>query len=211
MFWVQFARSDLRTGARTEARSRFSGKPIRCNEKPRAREVRKSRWTQTARTPPYYYNPGKLLFRRCIPGNPVLWHAAQKCTTDAGLWSGEKHLQEQKQHRFSGLECFSTQESKIFWALFFIYQKQMARPAYQHTMYRNEKNTHIGVLQKHPRRPASRRGASNLFLFLEIQSMFFFFFCEPEEWAGRTPEIAGRMNGRTLPRYTAMVENLENR
>ena len=69
--------------------------------------------------PPYYYNPGKLLFRRYIPGNPVLWHAAQKCSTDAGLWSGEKHLQEQKQHRFSGLECFSTQESKIFWAPFF--------------------------------------------------------------------------------------------
>ena len=53
MFWVEFARSDLRAGARTEkARSWFSGKPIRCNEKPRAREVRKSRWTQNASTPP---------------------------------------------------------------------------------------------------------------------------------------------------------------
>ena len=109
MFWVQFARSDLRTGARTEARSWFPGKPIRSDEKPRAREFRKIRWTQTAGTPPYYYDSGKLLFRRYIPGPPVPWHATQRCTSDTGLWGGEKHLQQQRQHRYSGLECQSGQ------------------------------------------------------------------------------------------------------
>ena len=103
MFWVGFAGSDLRTGARTESRSCFPGKPIRCTAKPRAREVRKSRWTQTACTPPYDQNPEELLFRRYIPGPPISWHPAQRCSFDTGLWGGAKHLQQHRQRRFSGM------------------------------------------------------------------------------------------------------------
>ena len=53
---------------------------------------RKMTLHQKAGTPPIYYDFGKLLFKRCIPGSPGSLHLARRCATHTGVWDWENHL-----------------------------------------------------------------------------------------------------------------------
>ena len=128
MFWVQFARSDLRTGARTEARSRFSGKPIRCNEKPRAREVRKSRWTQTARTPLTTTILGNCFLDGVSQEIPFFGMQHKSAVQMQGFGAGKNTCRSKRSIDFRAWSVFRRRKARFSGHLFFIYRKQMATP-----------------------------------------------------------------------------------
>ena len=103
MFWVQFARSDLRAGASHGSPELVLREAYQVQLKA-AREGSSEK--QVDAKGPYLTT---TILGNCFPGSPAPWHAAQRCTTDAGLWGREKHLQQQRQHQFSGPECQSGQ------------------------------------------------------------------------------------------------------